>query len=101
MSIYIEGRGPKGRAYSAKTFKWTANGSKGPKSKHSTKGESDMLPVTVSAQPPTLNSYNFCNSFPNQLQQVLLESLESLFSDGSSGRHLELPFVIAQNLQVV
>jgi len=40
--------------------------------------------VAFSAQPPTCNSYNFCNSFPNLLQQVLLESLESLFSDGSS-----------------
>jgi len=79
--VYRGGR-PKGRAQSVKGFKWTANGSKEPKSKHSTKGESDRLPVTVSAQPPTLNSYNFCNSFSNQLQQVFLESLESLFLDG-------------------
>ena len=78
------GEAPKGHLKAAKAFKWTANGSKEPKSKHRTKGESDRLPVAFSAQPPTLNSYNFCNSFPNQLQQVLLESLESLFSDGSS-----------------
>jgi len=28
------------------------------KIKHSTKGESDWLPVAFSAQPPTLNNYN-------------------------------------------
>ena len=80
--IYSGGR-PKGCAQSVKGFKWIANGSKEPKSKQSTKGESGRLPVTVSAQPPTLNSYNFCNSFPNQLQQALLESLEILFSYAS------------------
>ena len=40
-----------------------------------------VCPVAFSAQPSTCNSYNFCNSFPNQLQQVLLETLESLFSE--------------------
>jgi len=39
--------------------------------------------VAFSAQPPNCNSYNFCIYFLNQLQQVLLESLESLFLDGS------------------
>jgi len=52
---------------SSKGFKWIVNGNKEPKSKHSTKGESDRLPVAFSAQPPTLNSYDFYNSFPNQL----------------------------------
>jgi len=43
------GEGPKGRLQVAKGFKWAANGSKEPKSKRSTKGDSDRLPVTVSA----------------------------------------------------
>ena len=62
------GGGPKGCLQAAKGFKWTANGSKEPKSGHSTKGESDRLPVAFSAQPPNLNRYNLCNSFPNKLQ---------------------------------
>ena len=82
MSLY-RGEGPKGCLQVAKGFKWTANGSKEPKSKHSTKGVSDRLPVAFSAQPPTLNSYNSWNSFLNPLQQVFLERLESLFSNGS------------------
>jgi len=44
----------------------------------------DPCPLAFSAQPPTSNSCNFFNSFLNQLQQLLLESLKSLFSDGSS-----------------
>jgi len=74
----------KGCLQVAKGFKWITNGSKELKSKHSTKGASDRLPVAFSAQPLTLNIYNFWNSFPNLLQQVLSESLESLFSNGSS-----------------
>ena len=77
------GERPKGRLKAVKGGKWTSNGSKEPKSKQSTKGESDKLTVAFSAQPPTLNSYNFCNSFPNQLQHVFLESLESPFPYGS------------------
>ena len=46
-------------------FKWTTTGRKEPKSKQSTIGESDWLLFAFSAQPPTLNSYNFYNSFLN------------------------------------
>ena len=51
-NIY-RGEGPKGCLQPAKGFKWIANGSKEPKSKHSTKGESDRLSVAFSAPPPT------------------------------------------------
>ena len=78
------GEGPKGHLQVALGFKWIAKGRKELKSKQSTQGESDRLPVAFSAQPPTLNSYNFCNYFPNLVQQVFLEILESLFSHGSS-----------------
>ena len=44
-----KGERPKGHLQAALGFKWTANGSKEPKSKQSTKGESDRLPVVFSA----------------------------------------------------
>ena len=68
---------PKGHAYSAKKFKWAANGSKGQKANIV---QSMLL---VCAQPPTLTSHNFCTTFPNKLQHVLLDSLGSLFLNGS------------------
>jgi len=84
MSIYIEGEGPR-EEYK---LHWGSNGqsmrAKNQKVGKVQKVKVTVYPVAFSAQPSTCNSYNFCNCFPNQLQQVLLESLEILFSDGSS-----------------
>jgi len=80
--IYRGGR-PKGRVEAALGFKWTANEGKD-QNVGKVQKKVTVCSVDFSAQSSTCNSYNFYNSFPNQLQQVLLERKKSIFSYGSS-----------------
>jgi len=65
MSIYIEGEGQRAEY----KLHWGSNGQPmGAKNKKQGKVQKvkvTVCPVAFSAQPPTCNSYNFWNSFPN------------------------------------
>jgi len=68
ISIYIEGEGLRADY----KLHWGSNGQPiGTKSKKLGKVQKvkvTVCPVAFSAQAPTCTSYNFCISFPNQLQ---------------------------------